>query len=95
VSHHGESERPWGETGEAARCGTVGPSHDDTLRFTSVGRTTAFAGAIVALLVMPPGDLRARGLFTPEQVVTGPLLGRLLAELMALKVRFVEMQGQD
>jgi len=38
------------------------------------------------------GDLKARGLFTPEQVITGPLLKRLLEELAALDVRFEETE---
>ncbi|HUW13901.1 MAG TPA: saccharopine dehydrogenase C-terminal domain-containing protein [Anaerolineae bacterium] len=63
--------------------------YDEKLGFTSMARTTAFTGAIVARMI-PRGDLRARGLFTPEQVVSGPLLDSLLAELAAVNVRFEE-----
>jgi saccharopine dehydrogenase-like NADP-dependent oxidoreductase len=63
--------------------------YDDRLRFTSMARTTAFTGAIVARM-MARGDLKAQGLFTPEQVITGPLLKRLLEELAAENVRFEE-----
>jgi hypothetical protein len=52
--------------------------YDDRLRFTSMART------------MARGDLKAQGLFTPEQVITGPLLKRLLEELAAENVRFEE-----
>jgi lysine 6-dehydrogenase len=63
--------------------------YDEKLGFTSMARTTAFTGAIVARII-GRGDLKARGLFTPEQVVTGPLLDDLLEELAALDVRFEE-----
>lgn len=48
-------------------------------------------GAIVTR-VIARGDLKARGVFTPERVITGPLLERLLEELAALNVRFEETQ---
>ena len=63
--------------------------YDETLGFTSMARTTAFTGAIVARM-LARGDVQARGLLTPEQVITGPLLDRLLAELSAVDVRFEE-----
>jgi saccharopine dehydrogenase-like NADP-dependent oxidoreductase len=67
--------------------------YDEKLGFTSMGRTTAFTGAIVARMIAR-GDLQARGLFTPEQVITGRLLDQLLAELAAANVRFEEtVQG--
>ncbi len=67
--------------------------YDDRLGFTSMARTTAFTGAIVARL-FARGDLKAKGLFTPEQLITGPLLQRLLEELAALNVHFEETQEQ-
>ncbi len=67
--------------------------YEDRLGFTSMARTTAFTGAIVARMVAR-GDLKARGLFTPEQVITGPVLDSLLEELAALDVRFEERQEQ-
>jgi lysine 6-dehydrogenase len=63
--------------------------YDDLLGFTSMARTTAFTGAIVARMIAR-GEIKAKGLFTPEQVITGPLLDRLLTELAAVNVRFEE-----
>jgi lysine 6-dehydrogenase len=61
--------------------------YDEVTGFTSMARTTAFTGAIVARMI-GRGDLQARGLFTPEQVIAGPLFDRLLAELEAVNIRF-------
>ena len=61
--------------------------YDEALGFTSMARTTAFTGAIVARMIAR-GDLKAKGFRTPEQVVTGPLLKRLLKDLAAFNVRF-------
>ena len=36
------------------------------------------------------GEIEARGMLTPEQVITGPLLARLLEELAVVDVRFEE-----
>ncbi len=61
--------------------------YDEVSDFTSMARTTAFPGAIVARMIAR-GDLQATGALPPEQVVTGPLFDRLMAELAALDVRF-------
>jgi lysine 6-dehydrogenase len=61
--------------------------YDEVLGFTSMARTTAFTGAIVARMIAR-GDLAARGVFTPEQVITGPLFDGLMAELAAVNIRF-------
>jgi len=61
--------------------------YDETLGFTSMARTTAFTGAIVARMI-GHGDLKARGMVTPEQVITGSLFDRLVDELAAVNVRF-------
>jgi lysine 6-dehydrogenase len=63
--------------------------YDQVLGFTSMARTTAFTGAIVARMIAR-GEITARGLFTPEQVITGRLLDELLAELATVNVRFEE-----
>jgi lysine 6-dehydrogenase len=62
---------------------------DETLGFTSMARTTAFTAAIVARMIAR-GEIKAKGLLTPEQVITGPLFDKLLAELAAANVRFAQ-----
>jgi lysine 6-dehydrogenase len=61
--------------------------YDDTLGFTSMARTTAFTGAIVARMIAR-GDLKTTGILPPEQVVIGPLFDRLVDELAAAGVQF-------
>ena len=61
--------------------------YDEQLGFTSMARTTAFTGAIVARMIAR-GDLKARGMVSPEQVITGPLFDRLMNELAAANIRF-------
>ncbi len=61
--------------------------YDQELGFTSMARTTAFTGAIVARMIAC-GDLKAQGMRTPEQLITGPLFDRLVDELAAANVRF-------
>jgi lysine 6-dehydrogenase len=60
---------------------------DEATGFTSMARTTAFTGMIVARMVAR-GEIREKGLTTPEQVVTGKLLARLLKELAAAGIHF-------
>jgi lysine 6-dehydrogenase len=59
----------------------------DELGFTSMARTTSFTGAIVARLIAR-GDIKASGVFPPEQLLTGPLLDRLVEELAAAHIHF-------
>lgn len=59
------------------------PVHD----FTSMARTTAFTGAIVARMIAR-GDLQARGWLTPERVITAALFDRLVRELAETGVLF-------
>ncbi len=61
--------------------------YDRTLGFTSMARTTAFTGAIVARMI-GRGDISATGLYTSEELVAGPLLDRMLEELAAAGVHF-------
>jgi lysine 6-dehydrogenase len=61
--------------------------YDPVLGFTSMARTTAFTGAIVARMVAR-GDLKARGWVTPERVITGALFDRLVRELADIGVLF-------
>jgi lysine 6-dehydrogenase len=61
--------------------------YDEKLGSTSMARTTAMTAAIVACMIAR-GELKARGFVTPEQVITGPLLDKLVAELAAIDIRF-------
>lgn len=61
--------------------------YDPILGFTSMARTTAFTGAIVARLIAG-GALRAQGWLTPECFITGPLFQRLVKELADVHVLF-------
>jgi saccharopine dehydrogenase-like NADP-dependent oxidoreductase len=61
--------------------------YDEELGFTSMARTTGFTGAIVARMAAR-GELKAKGMFNPEQVVTGPLFDRLVEDLAAMNIRF-------
>jgi len=61
--------------------------YDEEFGFTSMARTTAMTGAIVARMIAR-GDIQTSGLITPEQVITGPLFDRLVDELAAINVRF-------
>ena len=61
--------------------------YDPVLGFTSMARTTAFTGAIVARMVAC-GDLKGRGWITPERVITGTLFDKLVKELAAAGIRF-------
>lgn len=61
--------------------------YDETLGFTSMARTTAMTGAIIARMV-GRGEIRGVGLLTPEKVVAGPHFDRLMSELAAIGVVF-------
>jgi saccharopine dehydrogenase-like NADP-dependent oxidoreductase len=64
--------------------------YDTLTGFTSMARVTAFTGAIVARMV-GRGEIDAVGVTTPEQVITGKRLQRLVKELAAENVRFYEI----
>jgi lysine 6-dehydrogenase len=61
--------------------------YDAALGFTSMARTTAFTGAIIAKM-MGRGEIKARGVVMPEKVIAGALFDRLVTELAAAGVRF-------
>ncbi len=61
--------------------------YDEALGFTSMARTTGFTGAIIARMIAR-GDIEAKGMFMPEQVITGPLFDKLVSELAAATVKF-------
>jgi saccharopine dehydrogenase-like NADP-dependent oxidoreductase len=61
--------------------------YDERAGLTSMARTTSFTAAIVTRLIAA-GAIRAAGVRTPEQVVSGALLDRLVEELGALGVHF-------
>ncbi|MCK6627960.1 MAG: hypothetical protein L6R45_22625 [Anaerolineae bacterium] len=76
------------KAGQPCRCQAEMVDYYDAVEgFTSMARTTAFTGAIVARMV-GRGEITERGLLTPEQVIVGPLFERLRAELAAAKVHF-------
>ena len=54
--------------------------YDEALGFTSMARTTAFTGAIVARMIAR-GEITASGFLVPEQVIKGPLVDTLMSEL--------------
>jgi lysine 6-dehydrogenase len=54
---------------------------------TAMARITAFTAAIVARMIAR-GEIRAKGLISPESIVTGPLFDRLMGELAAAGIRF-------
>ncbi len=60
--------------------------YDEVLGFTSMARTTAFTGAIVARMIAR-GDIKASGFLVPEQIVVGPLFDTLLDELTAATIQ--------
>jgi lysine 6-dehydrogenase len=68
--------------------------YDAELGFTSMARTTAFTGAIVARM-MARGEVEGRGLVPPEQVITGPRFERLVEELAGLGIRFAVTTEPD
>jgi lysine 6-dehydrogenase len=61
--------------------------YDEELGFTSMARTTAMTGAIVARMIAR-GDITAQGFLTPEKVITGPLFDTLVDELAAINMHF-------
>jgi lysine 6-dehydrogenase len=61
--------------------------YDEQLGFTSMARTTATTGAIVARMI-GRGEIQATGWQTPEKLITGALFDRLQDELAAINVRF-------
>lgn len=61
--------------------------HDDQLGFTSMARTTATTGAIVARMVAR-GEISGSGWQTPEKLITGERFTRLVNELAEIDVRF-------
>ncbi len=61
--------------------------YDDSTGFTSMARTTAFTGAVVARMIAS-GNLSVREstIVTPEKVISGRLFDLLLAELNAMNM---------
>ncbi len=61
--------------------------YDEQTGMTSMARTTAYTGTIVARMI-GRGDLQAKGIFPPEQLLAGPLFDRLIDELAAVGITF-------
>ncbi len=66
--------------------------YDTALGFTAMARTTAFTGSIVAQMIAR-GNLQARGLLHPEQVIAGPLFDQLLNELGKSNIKIKITKG--
>jgi saccharopine dehydrogenase-like NADP-dependent oxidoreductase len=67
--------------------------YDERNGFTAMARVTAFTAAIVARMAAR-GELNAKGLLTPEQVIAGAHFHRLLAELAASGILF-ELRAEE
>ncbi len=63
--------------------------YDDVLGFTSMARTTAFTGAIVARMVAR-GDIAGKGWLTPEKVIAGRQFDELMRELQRANIHLNE-----
>ncbi len=61
--------------------------YDEATGLTSMARTTGFTGMILARMVAR-GEIREQGVVTPERVITGKLLARLLKELATAGIHF-------
>lgn len=60
---------------------------DEATGFTSMARTTAFTGMIIARMVARR-EIKGKGILTPEKVVTGKRFDRLVKDLSANGVTF-------
>ena len=60
---------------------------DEEIGFTSMARTTAFTGAILARMIAS-GTIRFNGLRTPDELVTGKVYDQMIDELAKEGVRF-------
>lgn len=60
---------------------------DEKTGLTSMARTTAFTGAVLARMIAA-GEIRARGLQTPDLLVTGAIYEKMASELEKEGVRF-------
>ncbi|MGE3800953.1 MAG: saccharopine dehydrogenase C-terminal domain-containing protein [Candidatus Kapaibacterium sp.] len=61
--------------------------YDEETGFTSMGRTTAFTGAIFARMIAA-GEITFSGLRTPDELITGQLYHRMIEELAKENIRF-------
>jgi lysine 6-dehydrogenase len=60
---------------------------DEELGLTSMARTTGFTAGILVRMIAR-GEIVARGLFTPERLIVGPLFDRLVDELAGAGIYF-------
>jgi lysine 6-dehydrogenase len=61
--------------------------YDEKTGMTSMARTTAYTGAIMARMIAR-GDVSAAGIYPPEQLVAGPAFERMVTELAAAGITF-------
>ena len=64
---------------------------DEKIGLTSMARTTAFTGAVLARMIAS-GEIRAKGLQTPDLLVTGAVYDRMASELAKEGVLFSTTQ---
>ena len=61
--------------------------YDEKTGMTSMARTTAYTGAIMARMIAR-GDVSAAGIYPPEQLVAGAAFERMVTELAAVGITF-------
>lgn len=61
--------------------------YDEKTGMTSMARTTAYTGAIMARMIAR-GDVSAAGIYPPEQLVAGAAFERMVTELAAAGITF-------
>ena len=61
--------------------------YDDKTGMTSMARTTAYTGAIMARMIAR-GQVNGRGIYPPEQLLSGDSFEQMMAELAAVGITF-------
>jgi saccharopine dehydrogenase-like NADP-dependent oxidoreductase len=82
------------KSGRKGRCRIEMVDRFDTKTgFTSMARVTAFTAAIVARMI-GRGELKVRGMLSPEKVIAGKHFTRFIADLSAHNVKFTISNGK-
>jgi lysine 6-dehydrogenase len=61
--------------------------YDQQTGITSMARTTAYTGAIMARMIAR-GEINGQGIYPPEQLIDGPHFERMVADLAATGITF-------